>query len=336
MKVLAFDIGIKNLAYCLVDSDGGGGNGCVLDWAIINVAGNESGEKKEEVCVKCGKKVMYSFGGAKYCGTHIKTVVGKELCFFNDCKRGAMWVKSGDDNGGVDLGGVCTKHKPVAGGYVKYKRVWGEIEGVVQIGGKIVRKCSGVNKNGKPCKLKVGFRNSEGDKWYCKKHAGGIDDAVAIVSKKNANKIGALELVSTMNQKLDLIKDKLLEAEVVILENQPSLTNPIMKNIQSCLFQYFVLRGITDGAENGSCVKNVVSMNATNKLKVYKGAAVTKFNHLKNAKARRKKISIEHTKCLLNQIGAENKWVDMFNGSPKQDDLADAFLYCLYWVDVEC
>ena len=91
------------------------------------------------------------------------------------------------------------------------------------------------------------------------------------------------------------------------------------------------MRGIIDKERTGGIVKDVISMNATNKLKVYKGDAITKFDHLKNAKDRRKKLGIEHTLIFLTQIGKEGeKWLKMFNESKKKDDLSDAFLYCLY------
>ena len=38
----------------------------------------------------------------------------------------------------------------------------------------------------------------------------------------------------------------LQEAELVLIENQPSLKNPIMKSVQMLLYSYFLIRGMVD------------------------------------------------------------------------------------------
>ena len=63
--------------------------------------------------------------------------------------------------------------------------------------------------------------------------------------KKNANKIGTLVLATAVTKELDK-RPELLDAEYMILENQLGLTNPVMKRMQSLIYQHFVIRGIVD------------------------------------------------------------------------------------------
>ena len=67
MKVLAFDIGIKNLSYCLLDSDN-----TVIDWDLINLS-----EKVDFYCdgmlknkKECKKIAKYYLNDNYYCNKH--------------------------------------------------------------------------------------------------------------------------------------------------------------------------------------------------------------------------------------------------------------------------
>ncbi len=332
MLICAFDIGIKNLAFCLLKA----GDNCheIVDWRIVDLSDSDGDgvEKKDvgyEKCCSCGKKATYLWEGKKYCAVHLKKFGKyKYSCCKDDCDGKGIWLDNSSQR-------FCTKHRVGKVGKVgkKEKMIVDDFLDVTKLG-KEVKKCCCKTKIGKECKLKVHLycENDEGNKYYCKKHGKGVNELSEIKVKKNANKISPLELALSVNKELDKFPE-LLKAEYVILENQPGLTNPIMKRMQSFVFQYFVIRGIIDKERTGGLVKNVISMNATNKLKVFKGEAITKFNHLKNAKDRRKKLGIEHTLIFLKQMegnGDVDKWLKMFNESKKKDDLSDAFLYCLY------
>lgn len=81
MKVLSFDIGIKNLAYCLLDSQ----DKTIKDWNIINVS-------IDPHCSHCTKKGKHCDKSAKFicdndfllCSTH------KQLKCYSDCKKKAL------------------------------------------------------------------------------------------------------------------------------------------------------------------------------------------------------------------------------------------------------
>ena len=63
---------------------------------------------------------------------------------------------------------------------------------------------------------------------------------------------------------------ELLDVDVVIIENQPSLKNPKMKSIQMILYSYFLIMG---KVEKGR-VQKIDFCSASNKLKVYNGPPI--------------------------------------------------------------
>ena len=61
MKILSFDIGIKNLAYCLVDETK------LYDWNVINLLSEECNCNINN----CKNNVFYIYNNLKFCKKHI-------------------------------------------------------------------------------------------------------------------------------------------------------------------------------------------------------------------------------------------------------------------------
>ena len=120
-------------------------------------------------------------------------------------------------------------------------------------------------------------------------------------------------------------KEDFLNHDIICIENQPALKNPVMKTVQMILYSYFMI----EGATKDKLVEQVHMINARNKLKVYKGPPVEcKF---KEKYKRNKYLSVEYTKnMILNQ---EEKFIELFNESKKKDDLADAYLQGIYFIE---
>jgi len=75
MSLVSFDIGIKNMAYCVFDTSGG-----VLDWNVINLMNREPDIRLCSVTIKtkktngvCGKKAKYEKHEMCYCEKHAKS-----------------------------------------------------------------------------------------------------------------------------------------------------------------------------------------------------------------------------------------------------------------------
>jgi len=64
-------------------------------------------------------------------------------------------------------------------------------------------------------------------------------------------------------------KSQLLDVDIVVIENQPSLKNPKMKSIQMILYSYFLIlgKGIGNWDKIGGYIQSIDFCSASNKLK---------------------------------------------------------------------
>jgi hypothetical protein len=161
---------------------------------------------------------------------------------------------------------------------------------------------------------------------------------------------------------------ELLDVDMVVIENQPSLKNPQMKSIQMILYSYFLILGKTIGTGNESkyYIDKIEFCSASNKLKVYNGPEIILEEKKKrvckkkieteiivetedeNSKeevevkeldkkkkkgsaikyADKKRLAIEHAKYFIEKYNPE--YISFFNTNKKKDDLSDSYLQGLY------
>lgn len=112
----------------------------------------------------------------------------------------------------------------------------------------------------------------------------------------------------------------------VLIENQPALKNPIMKSVQMVIYTYFLMDGVMN---DKSCIENIHMVNARNKLKVYKGPKVE--CNKKGKYAQNKYLSVVYTGNMIEHD--DDCFKDLFKTSKKKDDLADAYLQGIYWIE---
>ena len=134
------------------------------------------------------------------------------------------------------------------------------------------------------------------------------------------------------------LRDIFLEYDIteVLLENQPVLKNPIMKSIQKILYSYFQYDKIIMGRE----ISTIKLINASNKLKL--GKHLKEINNtesilkIKTKYSKNKKLAILYTNHFLKErliTDDYEKFNNIFNEHKKKDDLADAFLQGLYYIE---
>jgi len=156
-------------------------------------------------------------------------------------------------------------------------------------------------------------------KYCCSAHVKKYKKKKKLNSNYDMFKISQI-LVEELNSKTDF-----LNHEIICIENQPALKNPTMKSIQMILYSYFIIEGV---CKDPIC-SNVQMINARNKLKVYKGPEVEcKFT---DKYKRNKYLSVEYTKNMI--LEEDQKFIDLFSESKKKDDLADAFLQGIYFIE---
>jgi hypothetical protein len=78
MRVLSIDVGIKNLAYCLLETDISSNTYKIIKWDVLNLLCetnhkcNHLNKSKKNVSVLCDKKATHSFNDKYACSLHMK------------------------------------------------------------------------------------------------------------------------------------------------------------------------------------------------------------------------------------------------------------------------
>uniref|UniRef100_A0A6C0D666 Mitochondrial resolvase Ydc2 catalytic domain-containing protein n=1 Tax=viral metagenome TaxID=1070528 RepID=A0A6C0D666_9ZZZZ len=136
-----------------------------------------------------------------------------------------------------------------------------------------------------------------------------------IEKKKAIKKAFDLEALHDSIRKFVLDNKELFyKANHIGLENQPVLKNPVMKTVQVLL--YATLRDILQPV--------VPKMHLIHAGKKIQGKATGEAGYKD-----RKEASVSETKEFLKKNIQESKFVDMFNNSKKQNDLADSLLMAI-------
>lgn len=78
-----------------------------------------------------------------------------------------------------------------------------------------------------------------------------------------------------------------------------------------------------------SSIENIHMVNARNKLKVYKGPPIE--CNKKGKYAQNKYLSVEYTREMIKED--DQQFIKLFEESKKKDDLADAYLQGIYWIE---
>jgi len=308
-RVLSFDIGIKNLAYCVLEknisSDIEAEKFKILDWGIINLSNDL---EKCDFIIRNGSK----------CDSVARTKIyhlGKVELFGNKLSQNS-----------------CQTH---------YVKMIPTVSNILS-GDKKCYLCS----NSASVVLS---RTSYGwcDEHYNSKGIAFVKKIkTKKIFVRNANKEAISELLIKMYNNFNTHTNFLLVDEVLI-ENQPSLKNPTMKTISGIVYSYFMMKGIIEKSVSGSSIQNVLFISPSNKLKVNEtltdeiiGKSSTSGKTEQNTPIDNQiKIQDKHTYKLTKTLGikycqsiissAEN---DILIKYKKKDDMCDAFLQAFQYM----
>ena len=134
------------------------------------------------------------------------------------------------------------------------------------------------------------------------------------IKKVNSKLYDLVTLGKTIQKSYDEQFNDLV-IDIVLIENQLGNIAPRMKCIQGMVCQYFIMKG----------QEHIEFVSATNKLKRFIG----KDSHYKD----RKKKGIEVTTNALKECDGMNVWQSHFQTHKKKDDLADAFLQGVWYIE---
>ena len=183
-------------------------------------------------------------------------------------------------------------------------------------------------------KAKYNFNNN----YFCNSHA--KSEYKKIVksyelkeySKKSVKSIDLGQLRLQLIKTLD-IKPNLLQADTVVIENQPTLKNPRMKAISSTVYDYYLIRGIVDKNITNSNISLVKYMCPSNKLKLANDGDTQQLVKLKGDEAKTYKLTKSLAiKYCTEMVKKYPEWLNKINSFKKKDDMADSFLQGMYYL----
>lgn len=278
MKILSFDVGIKNLAYCELTKEEDKFK--ISRWGIINISNDDKKPNCEFVNDK-GKK----------CNSKGKLYIYNKSDKLFDTENGMKCT--------------CDKHLTKL------------TPSLIKVGELNKIKCS-------QCDSYAVYKLESTKFAWCDKHK---SKSESFINKNSTKKITNIkctrqapqELATKLFNMLDELK--FYDMDEVLIENQPTLKNPVMKTIATELYSYFVLRGLID-KKLGNNIKDIKFISPSNKLKVDKTTTekILKDQDVNKYKLT-KKLGVKYCKALIEE--KDIKTIDSFK---KKDDLADSFL----------
>ena len=307
--ILSFDVGIIHLAYCFFtkkeykEKDLSGNEKSVYKWDIIDWSLIDLTDRDELKCLVCNKIAT------------LQQTDNSILKYY--CKVHAKQVNS----------------KPLP-----YEEIYDKLE-KKKIGGCcfILGASNCCDKN---CIIKDKNNNT-----FCGAHAKKmyqtLTNDIKMKPLKKIN-VSSMDFDDTRLKLINILENKnhLLNADVVVIENQPSFKNPRMKSISALLYDYYIIRGVIDKERTNSNIKRVKFMSPSNKIKLASDGETQQIVKLKSSekasdesKAYKltKSLAVKYTQDLLKHLP---EWLKHFNSYKKKDDLADAFLQGAYYFEM--
>ena len=257
--IISFDVGIKNLAFCLFSDTSKKYN--IHEWEVLNLCGDIVKCKKITKKGICDKTASYTADGQNYCGTHVKSC-GMNLA--------------------PDL----------------YYKIYSK------------KRSSAANRSEFAELLE--YNDPKDTLGMCKKCREIY--AVKIPKAQGASDIDLVKVGSAICDKLPAIIN-IDSIKTVIIENQISKIATRMKTVQGMIAQFFIDRNIRD----------IYFVSSSNKLKAY--------DVPKKTYAERKKSCISVTSSFFENYPSLEKWKYKFDNHKKKDDLADAFLQGVWFLN---
>ena len=206
MKIISFDIGIKNMAYCVLEFIDE--KITIIDWNVLNLLNLETTSKNFcEVKVNKNKKTNHD----QTCGKEAKFKRENFYCCLQHAKSNKQFM-------------MPEKHHSEK--VLKQKKM-NELQ-------DLCKKHMLHNENNKSLKKDI----VENLRTFFKKHA---FERIQSTKKVNAGDVDLITIGKNMKNELDKLSS-LDSLDVVFIENQISPIANRMKTIQGMLAQYFIMK----------------------------------------------------------------------------------------------
>ena len=310
MKIISFDIGIRNMAYCIMCLDEHG-RLVIQDWNILNLL------EKEEPNVFCNCILGNKPKKSKKLQNEV--VSDNSIIANNICNKKAKYQKEGSY--------FCEMHAKSNIQWLIPKKCYSPTSLKKQRVEELLKICG---------EFSIVTTQENGQKLIKKTILEKMDsffetkcyDPIIPKKEQNASTLDLITIGRNMKVRLDLVNN-LDEITHVIMENQISPIASRMKTIQGMLAQYFIMK--FDGP--ASRALSIEFVSSSNKLKGLDTEAKT--NESNSAYKQHKIDGVYHCLKFLGQNPALKSWETQWENpvfAKKKDDLADCFLQGIWYL----
>lgn len=341
---VGWDIGIKNLAYCLIKKlpaeqsvtdmtniitiSGNHYQVPVTTWDVIDFskgAGDKVNERGEMMLIQRPQVLCKCDTGKMKNGTSL-------------CNKSASYCKVDRTTDGTYYG-YCANH---------FKKSNLDLSQVMLTKiGSCTCFAPGIKDATKRCGAKAWYlERNHLYKGYCKKHYNLFtsvkhnatprqeDEFYKVIKSKSVTSLDLTLLTESLYKELDG-KPELTHVSQILLENQPVFKNPTMKTIQSLLYGYFVIKGRMIPTSINKTIQCYFAANKLDLVKfvdeanreIMKGILKqSKDQYAKNKSLAILLVNYYLDKCSTNAAELKAK----FAACAKKDDMADSLLMTLH------
>jgi len=288
MRVISIDVGIKNLAYCILEGSDKN-NYKIIQWDVINLCGSE------QQC-NCTLKPKIIKGKKNKVKIELPTIV---------CNKKASFLKIKDTNANY----YCQTHAKLSEFLLPNK----SLKNI-----KSWKRDALVSYA-----LAQGIVCEEGSKKdiLIKNINDFLKDKVLDnISSVSANDMTLVQMGITLVKEFDKILN-IEDIDHIVIENQISPIANRMKTLQGMIAQYFIMRNKCAISFISSANKLKVFSKPDNNIDTNISISSGPSNY-----GERKKEGIKIVKELLETNDLNKEWLELFLNHKKKDDLADAFL----------
>jgi hypothetical protein len=294
MNIISFDVGIKNMAYCILSINEN--KLTIKDWNIINLIQIDQTTNHQPKCscynkpkskklqpTLCIKTAKYTKNQTYYCDKHAKLTTEYII--------------------------PTKSHTPT---FLRKKKIPELLEIISS-----QNICNDIERLHKMKRVEIMTTINE----YYEQHCFNI---ITITQPTSANDIDLIQIGRNMKVLLDKV-ERIDDITHVLIENQLSPVASRMKTIQGMLAQYFIMKS------NEIQINFISSSNKLKQFNNIKHSETDDADVIKNKYKERKLDGIFYCSKIINNNEDLSIWAPSLE-TKKKDDLADCFLQCVWYL----